>query len=150
MNWKKLAASLKDPAILFGWIASLILAAGLLWSLTFQFRASCLMRSANQSLIEMEDPRTLLAPVSRPLTGHFPLGCWYTIAGSDSLFFVFTIIRDGILVPCGVEISSEGKVTDIVPLGNHARQVMYRIPQGIIHVYMRRIESSVTAGRGDK
>ena len=137
-------SSLKDRAILLGWVAGLILAAALLWSLTFHSRAFRLMRSTNQSFIETKDSRRLLSPVSRPFNGHFPLGCWYTLSGSDSLFFVFTVMKDGILVPYGAEISNDGKVTDIVPLGNHARQIVDRIPEGMVHVYLRRIESAAS------
>ena len=141
-------ASLKDRGILFGWIAGLLLAAALLWSLSYHFRAACLMRSVNRSLIDMQDDRRLVTPLRRPLAGQFPLGCWYTVDGTDSLFFVFTIMRDGILVPCGAEISAEGKVKDIVPVGSHARQVLDRIPRGVIHIYTRRIESAFAVNRG--
>ena len=142
-----LISSLKDRAVLLGWIAGLVLAAALLWSLSFPFRAVCLMRSTNRSLIEAGDERRLSAPLSRPVKGQFPLGCWYTLEGSESLFFVFAVMRDGILVPCGAEISGEGKVMNIVPLGSHARQVMENIPWGVIEVYTHRIEH-VLAGRG--
>ena len=142
-----LVSSLKDRAVLLGWIAGLVLAATLLWSLSFPFRSACLMRSANKSLIETGDERRLSAPLPRPVKGQFPLGCWYTLEGSESLFFVFTVMRDGIFVPCGAEISGEGKVTGIVPLGSHARQVMDYIPRGVIDVYRHRIEYAL-AGRG--
>jgi len=143
----ELISSLKDRAVLLGWIAGLVLAGALLWSLSFPFRASCLMRSANRSLIEAGDERRLSAPLSRPVKGQFPFGCWYTLEGSESVFFVFAVMRDGIFVPCGAEVSAEGKVTDFVPLGFHARQVMEGIPQGIINVYTHRIEYAL-AGRG--
>ena len=144
------ASGLKDKAILLGWITGLILAAVLVWSLTFNFRSACLMRSANRSLADMEDSRRLVTPLRRPFSGQFPLGCWYTVAESDSVFFVFTVMRDGILVPCGAEISGEGKVKNIVPMGNHARQVLERIPPGLIHIYTRRIESAITLNRGER
>jgi len=137
----KLSLSVKDRIIFFGWIAGLILAAMLLWSLTFPFRASLLMRSANRSLIETEDQRRLSVPIHF-YSRHFPIGCMYTVRESDSHFFVFTIFRDGILVPCGAEISKEGKVIEIIPLGNHSRQVWDRIPQGLIKLNIRRIETA--------
>ena len=135
------ASAAKDRAILFGWIAGLTLAALLLWSLTFSFRATLLMRSVNRFLTETEDTRRLSEPLSQ-FSGHFPIGCWYSVEDSDSFFFVFTVFRDGILVPCGAEISPDGKVKNIIPLGGHAKQAWDRIPRGMINIYIQRIESA--------
>ena len=139
-----LTVLLKDRAILAGWIAGLVLIASLLWSLSFPFRAFCLMRSANKVFIAMDDSRRLTAPLSRSTAVPVSLGCWYRLSGSDSgsLFYVFVLVQGGILVPCGAEISDTGEVTDIIPLGSHARQIMSRTPQGLLQMYIRRIESA--------
>jgi hypothetical protein len=143
---KNLTVVLKDRAIFFGWIAGLILIASLLWSLSFPFRAFCLMRSANKVLITMDDPRRLVAPLPHSAAGPVSLGCWYRLSGSDSpLFYVFTFVQGGILVPCGAEISGKGEVIDLIPLGNHARQIMSRTPHGLIQMYVRRIEAAAGA-----
>jgi hypothetical protein len=141
---KNLTVVLKDRAILAGWIAGLILIASLLWSLSFPFRSFCLMRSANRVLIAMDDPRRLVAPLSHSIAAPVSLGCWYRLSGSssDSLFYVFALAQGGILVPCGAEISGKGEVLDIIPLGSHARQMMKRIPPGLIQIYIHRIEST--------
>ena len=148
-----LTSALKDRAILLGWVAALVLIASLLWSFSFPFRSACLMQSTNKTLISMDDARRLSAPMVRPFAAPVPLGCWYSLAESDSLFFVFTIMQGGILVPCGAEISPEGKVIDIIPLGSHALQVMNQIPGGLIQVYINRIESAAAvtgaSGRGE-
>ena len=144
---KYVTVILKDRAILAGWIAALVLIAALIWSFGFHFRSMSLMHSTNKTLVLMDDARRLSAPLIRHATGMDPLGCWYSLAESDSIFFVFTIMREGILVPCGAEISKSGKVVQIIPLGSHAQQVMEKIPQGLIQVYIRRIESAA-AGRG--
>ncbi|MCL2044386.1 MAG: hypothetical protein FWG89_09625 [Treponema sp.] len=136
------APVLKDRAVLCGWIAGVTVFAILLWSLTFNFRAAHLMRSTNRVLAAMEDGRVLSAPLSRPAAGHISLGGWYHLAGTNAFFAVFTIMHNGILVTCGAEISAEGKVVEVIPLGNLARSVMDRIPQGLIQVYVRRIETS--------
>jgi hypothetical protein len=142
---------LKDRAILVAWIAGLALIASLLWFLSFPFRSVCLMNSTNKILASMDNdgsgaPMKLLsAPVLRPFSGPAPLGCWYRVSDSNSLFYVFALMHGGILVPCGAEISEEGEVTGIIPLGNHAQQVMKRIPQGLVQVYAQRIESSAVA-----
>ena len=134
------SSALKDRALFIGWIVGLALIASLSWSLSFQFRSACLMRATNKVLTAQEDKRQLSAPLA--LAAPVPLGCWYSLADSGSLFFVFAIVRDGILVPCGAEISEQGAVTSIVPLGSHARKVIDRIPQGVMQVYTRRIESA--------
>ncbi|MDR1858015.1 MAG: hypothetical protein LBQ69_00935 [Treponema sp.] len=139
-------SALKDRAIFLGWIAGLALLASLAWSLSFQFRSACLMRSANRVLVSMKDDLHLSAPLAVPFAAPGPLGCWYSLVNSNSRFFVFAIMRDGILVPCGAEVSETGEVTRLVPLGSHARKVMSRIPQGVIQVYVRRIESAVAKG----
>jgi hypothetical protein len=138
---KELIPVLKDRAIFLGWVAGLAIICVMLWSFTYSFRATCLMRSTNKVLISMIDERRLIAPLRRPPASPAPLGCWYSMHNSNSLFFVFTIMREGILVPCGAEISEKGEVT-IIPLGSHARQLFERIPQSIIQVYIHRIESS--------
>jgi hypothetical protein len=137
----------KDRLIFFGWIAGLIVAASLLWSLTFSFRANLLLRSVNKVLISMDDQRQVIATLPRQFPG--PLGCWFRMAESDAPFFVFAIMKDGILVICGAEIDGEGKVKEIIPLGRHARKVIDRIPQGQIQVYTRRIEAAFAAGKED-
>jgi len=140
---------LKDRAIFVGWIAGLVLIASLLWSLSFPFRSFCLMRSTNKVLITMNDSRRLVAPL--PQSNSVSLGCWYRLSGSSynmsgsGLFYVFALVQGGILVPCGAEISEMGEVLEIIPLGNHARQIMKRTPPGLIQLYIRRIESAAAA-----
>jgi len=152
----KLSPTVKDRLILMGWFAGLLLAASLVWSLTFPYRAHLLMKSVNKALDVAGDTRLLVSSLPAKYTktafsGPLPMGFMYKLYGSDSVFFVFVIMNEGILVPCGVEISKEGKTVDIVPLGSHARQVLGRIPSGVIQVYLRRIESAAAnppPGRG--
>jgi len=132
--------ALRDRAILAGWIVGLVLAASLIWSFTFSFRLNVLMHATNRALAASQDVRWLDEPLPREFQTRELLGAWYTLADSDSLFFVFAIMRDGILVPYGAEISAEGRILEMVPLGYHARQVMDGIPRGLIDVYARRIE----------
>jgi hypothetical protein len=144
-----LTVVLKDRAIFVGWIAGLVLIASLLWSLSFPYRAFCLMRSTNKVLISMDDPRRLIAPLPHSAASA-SLGCWYRLSGSgdNALFYVFALVQGGILVPCGAEISGAGEVLEIIPLGSHARQIMKRTPPGLIQLYIRRIESAAAAVAG--
>ena len=142
----KLSPIVKDRLILLGWIAGLLLAASLAWSLSFSYRSHSLMRSVIKALEAAGDTRIIEGPLPGRFTRRSPMGFWYKLYESDSLFFVFVIMNEGILVPCGVEINKDGKAVDIVPLGSHARQVIDRIPQGVIQVYIRRVESAASLG----
>jgi hypothetical protein len=143
-----LTSVLKDRAVLVAWIIGLVFIASLLWFLSFPFRSTLLMNSTNKILASMDNevsgkpPALLSAPLLRPFHGPAPLGCWYRLSDSNSLFYVFVLMHGGILVPCGAEITAEGEVSGIIPLGNHAQQVMGRIPPNLIQVYELRIESS--------
>lgn len=138
---------LKDRAIFFGWIAAFVVAGALLWNLSFPLRAQRLMRSVNRALTAMDESRQAAAPLVRPALKSVPLGIWYSLAGSDSALFVFVIMNNGILVPCGAEVSREGTVTAVFPLGAHARRVFDRLPAGITGVYARRVEAAFAAAR---
>jgi hypothetical protein len=72
-----------------------------------------------------------------------PLGLWYSLVNSDKKIFIFAFMNDGILVPCGAQISGEGRVEEIIPLSVHAKQILNRIPEGVIQAYIRRIENTV-------
>jgi len=140
--------ALKDRAILAGWIVGLVAVASLIWSLTFSFRLNVLMHATNRALAAVEDTRRLSEPLPRGFQTRELLGGWYTVAGSDSLFLVFAIMRDGILVPHGAEVSAEGQILEMFPLGYHARQVAARLPGGLVDVYARRIEAVFASGMG--
>ncbi len=144
----KLSPALKDRLILLGWIAGLLLAASLAWSLSFHYRADILMRSVNKALDAAGDTRRISSPLPRRSARPAPMGFWYRLYESDSLFFVFVIMNEGIFIPCGAEIGKDGKAVDIVPLGSHARQIIGRIPRGVIQVYIRRVESAASFGSG--
>jgi len=128
--------------VLAAWLAGLVLAAALAWSLTFPLRLGVLMNAANRSLEASGDPRRLSGPPGRPIRAAGFLGGWYSVSGSDSLFVVFAVMRDGVPVPHGAEVSPEGIVVDVVPLGIHARQVADGIPPGLLRVHVRRIEAA--------
>jgi hypothetical protein len=145
---KDLVPELKDRAIFLGWIAGLALAGILLWSLTQTVRTQFLLRTVNRALVMLGDERRLSGPLARPSARPVPMGSWYSLLASDSVMFVFTVMRDGIQVPCGALVSKEGRVTDILPLSSHARQVLGRIPPGVMRIYIRRIEAAAAKGGG--
>jgi hypothetical protein len=75
------------------------------------------------------------------------MGVWYSMNNSSSDMFVFVIMWDGILIPCGALVSPEGKVGALIPLSGHAKQIMGWLPQSVVGMYIRRIEAAA-AGRG--
>jgi hypothetical protein len=136
-------SGIKDWAVFFGWIGGLIILGGIIWSLTQPVRDRGLMFSVNRILSLEEDPRRLSAPLDfpRPSGSARPLGVWYTLVDSGDVFFVFPLMRDGILALCGAQVSPDGKVIEILPLSDHAKQVFGDIPEGLIQTYIRRIEA---------
>jgi hypothetical protein len=129
---------LKDRAMLAGWIAGFLIAGALLMIFTQPLRARILLRAINKSLVMAEDTRRLDAPAAGfSGRGGIP-GIWYTLLDSKDFFFVFSIMRDGVLIPCGITVTPEGKTGTVIPLGAHARQVFGRLPEGIIGLYVKR------------
>jgi hypothetical protein len=144
-------SGIKDWAVFLGWIGGLVLIGGIIWFLTQPLRAQVLMRSVNRALSFGEDQRRLQAalPLPRPSGSAAPQGNWYTLMNSRDSFFVFPIMRDGILILCGAQVSQTGKVVEIIPLSDHAKQVLKNIPEGIIQMYGRRIEA-LCSGAGER
>ena len=139
---KFVLSELKDRALLFGWIAGLIIACALMWTLTRPLLSAYLLKTVNQSLQAAGEAPFLALPLSRQPVKPAAFGIWYTIENSDDLFFVFTIMHDGIMIPCGAHVSPEGRVTGIIPLSAHARRVFDRLSGGAIHIYTSRIENA--------
>ena len=134
---------IKDRAIFIGWISGLIIMICVLWIIIRPFQARQTLRAVNKVLIATGDPRRINAHVSRPLGKHGPLGYWYSTVESIDQLFVFGVMTDGILVPCGAVVSANGKVEEIIPLSIHARQVLKDMPDGVVRVYINRIERGI-------
>ena len=145
MKKNALPASCKAAAC----VAGLLLATLLLWSLTAAFRLEVLMNAANRALAASGDERRLAAPLPRAMQPPGVHGGIFSLAGSASSFAVFTVMRDGIPVPHGAELTPDGLVAEVVPLGNHAAQVSAVIPQAVIRAHFRRVESAVSGGGGE-
>jgi hypothetical protein len=134
--------ALRDNAVFIGWIAGLCIAGSLLWSLTRPLQTQYLLRAVNKSLIAREDTRRLVRPEDRRPISTNPLGVWYTMIDPDSGMFVCAIAWDGALIPCGAELSPEGRVRELIPLSGSSEQLLDHIPRSIIAVYVRRIEAA--------
>jgi hypothetical protein len=142
------APKIQDRAVFFGWVAALVILCALVWTLTRPLQSRYLLRGVNRIFLSMDDPRRLAAPSPRFRSRPGLIGMWFTMLDSPDLFFVFGMMRDGILVPCGARVSARGRVEEIIPLSAHAKQVLGSTPPGITHLYIRRIESSFAEGGG--
>jgi hypothetical protein len=132
-------AELKDRAVLAGWIGGLVLAGLLLWAGTASLRGRFLMRAVNRILEEENVSYRLKSAMTG---GKGPMGTWYTLADREGVFFVFTLFREGITIPCGALVNPAGQVEELVPLSGHGAETIDRIPQGVIDVHIRRIEAA--------
>jgi hypothetical protein len=144
----RLTPEFKTRAVSLGWMAGFFCAGLLLWSLTQPLQVDYLLRAVNRILISREDSRRLAAPLGRRPVMISPMGVWYSMLDTESGMFVFVFMWDGVLIPCGALVSGEGKVEELLPLSGSARQLVDRIPQGIIGVYVRRIEAAAPGRNG--
>ena len=144
---KALLLDMKDRALFVGWIAGAVLIGALAWSLSRPLLSSYLMRQVNQSLTIAGESIRLTAAQSIPPFKQAPLGMWYSVRGSDDLFFVFTVFNNGILSVFGAQVTPGNTVSGIIPVSAHARQIYRRLSPGILAIYSRRIENSAAQWR---
>ena len=135
----------KDTAILVGWIAGLILIAGLCWVLTQPVRNRFLLKAVNQVLEQSGDSRRLGAELS-PGTlkpGFLGMGVWYTMNNpAEKKALIFLFIGEGTFFPCAAVVASDGRVEEFIPLNSHGEKMIKRISPEVLKLYTRRIEGS--------
>ncbi|MDR0312881.1 MAG: hypothetical protein LBI14_04730 [Treponema sp.] len=134
----------KDTAILCGWIGALLLIGCLCWFLTNTLRADIMRNSVNRVLVLAGDTRRLegatAAAAIKPSLGR--LGAWYNMnEGYRAL--VFTLIADGVFLPCAAIVDPLGKLEEIIPLSPGGSRLLDRVSPGIIKLYTRRIEGGL-------
>jgi hypothetical protein len=54
---------------------------------------------------------------------------------------IFPLLSGEAALPVGALLDGQGKVDRLIPLGNHGRQIFDRVPQGILKIYIHRIEA---------
>ena len=137
-------AVFRDTAILSGWVAGLILIAGLLWFFTQPVRSRVLFQAVNYALEQSGDSRRLQSPLSSAdiRLNASRNGFWYTITGGEAerRAFVFAFIAGGTFFPCAALVSPEGKVEEFIPLGSHAERIFARLSPEVFTLYARRVE----------
>jgi len=115
----------------------------LCWSLTRPLRTDLLRNSINRAWSQTGESRWLQAPV---LPGSLPsrlsrLGTWYTT--EEGRVLVFTIITDGVFLPCAAIVDASGMVEEIMPLGPRGEKTLARVSPGIIALHIRRIQGEL-------
>jgi len=133
---------LKDKAILSGWITGLILIISMLWIFTNGLQANYLLRSVNSVFANNYDSRRLSAFINVKSHKADILGYWYSMNNTTDRMFVFTVFKDGIMIPLGAVVKADGKVDELMPLSAHAVQVFDDLPDSILQMYITRIEDS--------
>ncbi|MDR0487249.1 MAG: hypothetical protein LBG91_03275 [Treponema sp.] len=133
---------LRDRAISFGWIMGLLILTALLWILTQPLQAHYLLRTVNNVLVSEGDSRRVSAPLTQRGERTGLLGHWYSMYNSSDRMFVFSVFRDGILVPLGAVVSDNGNVEEIIPLSAHAEQALENIPESVMLIYVTRIRNA--------
>jgi hypothetical protein len=134
----------KDTAILCGWIGGLILIGCLCWFLTGSLRGDLLRNSVNRVLVQAGDARRLEAPITasaiKPSLGR--IGTWFSMnEGYRAL--VFTLIADGVFLPCVAIVDPLGKLEELIPLSPGGLKLLGRVSPGIIKLYTSRIEGGI-------
>jgi hypothetical protein len=135
--------TLRDAVLCAAWIGGLILAGFLLWFFTQSLHERSLLKQANRIFMVSDESFYLDVPLSkaRSYGKKSPPGVWYSLKNSNNRVFVFSMIHEGILLPCAAEVNPLGKVEKIVPLNLHASQIMKRLPHGVIEMWGRRVEN---------
>jgi len=146
----------RDTIKIFGWIASILIIAGLCWTLTQSVRNRFLARAVNRVLEQYGDSRRVAELSSSVGTGGTSLiGSWHNITEArkvgvfpdenfpvGSSAFIFSFIAEGTIFPCVAVVDSMGKVQEFIPLNTHGKKILDRISPGILKLYIRRIEGS--------
>jgi hypothetical protein len=142
--------SIKNKAIIFGWVIGLLFFLSLIWILSQPLQKSYLLRTINNVLISNEDSRriTEYKGANNGKTSLF--GYWFLMYDSTDSMFVFAAFQDGILVPLGAIVSANGSVDDIIPLSAHAMQIADKLPISVLQVYITRIEAAAANIRGNR
>jgi len=133
---------MRDKAVLFGWIAGLLLLLSLIWIITQPLQTYYLLRTVNSVFINNNDSRRLSSHIRHKNTNAGLLGYWFSMRNSDNQMFVFTVFQNGILVPLGAIVSANGTIEEVIPLSAHAVQAFDALPESILQMYVSRIENA--------
>jgi len=140
--------NVKDKLILTGWISGLLVIMTVIWILSQPLQAYYLLRSANGALISAGDSRRLTAYAGKGVEKTGVLGYWYFMHNTKDKMLVFSVFKDGILVPLGAVVAANGTVKDVIPLSLHAAKIFDDLPQNVLQIYINRIETAKAKTEG--
>ena len=128
----------KDTAIIFGWIAALLLIAGIFWTLTQPVRNRQLVKNVNITLEQSGESRRLEEKFPGGGLSFFGMSAW--LASDGGKFVIFSFIGEGTFFPCAALVNPGGNVEKYIPLNSHGERILERCPPEILKIYTRRIE----------
>jgi hypothetical protein len=132
---------MKDKGILLGWVLGLLLLTSVLWISIQSVHAFNILRTINSVFMNNDDSRRVIKYLHVKAGKAEALGYWYSMNTTDKIF-VFTYLKDGILVPLGAIVSPDGTVTEVLPLSAHAVQIFDSLPKSILQMYVGKIEEA--------
>jgi hypothetical protein len=135
---------IRNMGVLLGWIGGILLTGCLLWFLTQPVRNMALLRSVNKVLAVSEEPWRLNAAIAPwGQSGRaMQAGTWFSVVNSTDWAVVFQIMTDGVSASFVAVVRTGGIVRSILPLSAHSVQMVKRLPQETVQIYIHRIESS--------
>ena len=136
---------LRDKAIFAGWIGGLLLLAGFCWFLSQPSRNLFLQRAVNRSLESSGDFIRLEGPL--PPADAAKMGNYFSFTDSSRFVnsgkvFVFTFVNEGVFFPCAAILGADGRVEELIALNSQGKMILERVSQGILNLYIRRIEGN--------
>ena len=146
-------SGIKDKLLFTAWIAILVFATVLIWTLTKPLLTSYMLRSVNQSLVAYNMPYKLSAGKAADFIINSPPGFLFPVENSSDNFFVFTMFSDGVMSLCGAYLSRDDSVfmaqekpaffvREIIPISAHSVNIFTKISPGIIKMYTRKINNA--------
>lgn len=138
---------LKDMAVFSGWVAGIILIAGLTWFLTQPIRSRNLMRAVNRVLEQSGSFHRLTEPYYPGRSSPY-LGSWYRIGlapntSSETFAYVFAFFGEGSFFPCVAIVNNYGEVTELIPLNRHGERILSQITPGLLQLFVSNIERTM-------
>ena len=135
--------SLSETSIFAIWIVILMLTGALLWGFTTDMRNDIMAKTINKILDEAGEQRRLETAVS---TWHIPgnltqFGTWYMMTSHENAV-LFSIITEGIFLPCLAIINNDGNLGALIPLTVNADRVISRMDPGHLRIWVDRIEKN--------
>jgi hypothetical protein len=133
------------------WIGALLIFGFLLWFFTQPLRTRFFVERVNRMLAVQGESRRVTEPWSGKRSSGF--GTWFFLthnqAGTADRIFVFTLMRGNSAAACAALVDPSGAVEGILPLSEHASQILERLPDPVYRFYIGRIEKAA-ALRGSK